>query len=165
MVDLPSTPADGNVKIVWTPTIADTAAPTATILNGATTVDLSCYLTGDGFTPGLDEATISDPRLCETETFEQPGRASRTLTVTYINNSNTALDNEAYETLVPGTTGYIVRREGKPFDDDFAASDEVEVWPVKAGKRSKLPPEANSVLRVTQKMFVTGRVVDGTVAS
>lgn len=164
MADLPSTPADVNVRFVWTPTIADTVAPTAVILNGVTTIDLSCYLTGDGFTPGLDEQTISDPRLCETETFEQPGRSSRSLSLTYINNSNPAKDNEAYETLVPGTAGYIVRREGKAFDTAFAASDEVEVWPVTAGKRSKLPPEANSVLRVTQKMFVTGRVVDGVVA-
>jgi len=164
MVDLPSTPADGNVRIVWTPTIADTAAPTAVILNGAATIDLSCYLTADGFTPGLDESVITDGRLCETETFEQPGRSSRTLSLTYINNPNGALANDAYDTLIPGTPGFIVRREGKAYDATFAAADEVEVWPVKAGKRSKLPPEANSVLRVAQKMFVTGRVVDGTVA-
>lgn len=163
MADLPSTPADGNVKIVWTPLVADSAAPSAAILNGATTVDLSCYLTGDGFTPGLDEGVVADPRLCETETFEQPGRSQRTLSLTYINNPNGALENEAYETLIPGTAGYIVRREGMAFDAVFTAADEVETWPVKAGKRSKLPPEANSVLRVTQKMFVTGRVVDGVV--
>lgn len=159
MADLPSTPADGNVKIVWTPT----ASLSAAILNGGTAVDLSCYLTADGFNPGLDESVIADPRLCETETFEQPGRTQRTLSLTYINNSNTALDNEAYETLEPGTAGVITRREGKPFDAVFAASDEVEQWPVKSGKRSKLPPEANSVLRVTQKQFVTGAVTDGVV--
>ena len=164
MPDLPSTPADGNVKIVWTPTIAVTTAPTVAILNGGTTIDLSCYLTADGFTPGLDEATISDERLCETETFEQPGRTARTLSVQYIDNTNTALLNLAYSTLVPGTAGYIVVRRGDPYDGVFVIADKVEVWPVKAGKRSFLPPEANSVLRVAQKMFVTGRVVDGTVA-
>jgi hypothetical protein len=164
MADLPSTPADGNVRVQWVTTIANTLAPTTAELNAGSSVDLSCYLTGDGFTPGLDEATVSDPRLCETETFEQPGRASRTLSLQYINNTNTALANAAYTSLVPGTAGYIVRRDGKAYDSAFAASDKVEVWPVKAGKRSNLPPEANSVLRVTQKMFVTGRVVDGTVA-
>jgi hypothetical protein len=165
MPDLPSTPADGNVKIVWVPAVADMEAPSAAILNGATAVDLSCYLTADGFNPGLDESVISDGRLCETETFEQPGRTSRTLSLTYINNSNTALDNEAYETLVPGVTGVIVRREGKPFDAVFATGDETESWPVKSGKYSKLPPEANSVLRVTQKQFVTGRVTEGVVVA
>jgi hypothetical protein len=164
MADIPSTPADGNVKVMWVTTIANTSAPTTAELNAASSKDLSCYLTGDGFTPALDEQVISDSRLCETETFEQPGRSSRTLTLTYINNINTALANDAYSTLIPGTAGYIVRREGKAYDGAFAAADKVEVWPVKAGKRSNLPPEANSVLRVTQKMFVTGRVVDGTVA-
>lgn len=164
MPDLPSTPADGNVRIVWTPTIALTTAPTAVILNGATTIDLSCYLTADGFNPGLDESVISDGRLCETETFEQPGRTSRTLSLTYIDNGNTLLTNLAATTLIPGTPGYIVRRSGKAYDATFASADIVEVWPVKCGKRSKLPPEANSVLRITQKMFVTGRVVDGVVA-
>ena len=164
MADLPSTPADGNVKIVWTPTIAATTAPTAAILNGGTTIDLSCYLTADGFTPGLDESVIADGRLCETETFEQPGRTARTLSLTYINNVNTALADLAATTLIPGTAGYIVRRSGKAYDATFIATDKVEVWPVKCGKRSNLPPEANSVLRITQKMFVTGRVVDGVVA-
>jgi hypothetical protein len=134
------------------------------ILNGASTIDLSCYLTADGFTPGLDESVIADGRLCETETFEQPGRTARTLALQYIDNTNTALANVAYTTLVPGTPGYIVVRRGDPYDGVFVALDKVEVWPVKAGKRSFLPPEANSVLRVAQKMFVTGRVVDGVVA-
>lgn len=156
MADLPSTPADGNVRVQWVPTIADTEAPTAVELGAG--VDLSCYLTGDGWSPGLDEQVISDDRLCDTETFEQPGRSSRTTSVTYIDNTNTADPNVAVTTLVPGTTGYIVVRSGKAFDAAFAAADEVDVWPVKCGKYSKLPPEANSVLRRSQKLFVTGRV-------
>jgi hypothetical protein len=165
MADIPSTPADGNEKVMWVTTIANTSAPTAAELNAGSSVDLSCYLTGDGFNPGLDEGVITDNRLCETETFEQPGRAQRSLSLTYIHNVNTILLNAAYTSLVPGTAGYIVRRAGKAFDTTFAAADKVEVWPVKAGKRSKLPPEANSVNRVTQKMFVTARVIeDATVA-
>jgi hypothetical protein len=58
-----------------------------------------------------------------------------------------------------------VRREGKPFDAVFATGDETESWPIKSGKYSKLPPEANSVLRVTQKQFVTGRVTEGVVVA
>lgn len=159
MALLPSTPADGNVKVVWVTTIADTAAPSATELNAVTSIDLSCYLTADGFTPGLDEAVIADDRLCDTETFEQPGRSQRTLSVTYIDNSNTADDNDAYETLVPGTAGYIVVRRGKAYAGDFTATtDKVDVWPVKCGKQNDLPPEANSVLKVSQKLFVTGAV-------
>jgi hypothetical protein len=160
MADIPSTPADGNVKVAWVPTIASTTAPKVSELTGASAIDLSCYLSADGFTPSLDEAVISDDRLCDTETFEQPGRATRSLQVTYIDNSNTTDDNDAYETLTPGATGYIVVRRGKPYDTTFATADKVDVWPVKCGKQSDLPPEANSVLKVTQKLFVTGRVID-----
>lgn len=158
MAELPSTPADGNVKVAWVPTIADAAAPTTAELTGAEVVDISCYLTGDGFAPGLDEAEITDDRLCDTETYQQPGRSTRSLTLTYIDNSNTTDANLAYETLTPGAAGYIVVRRGKAYDGAFASADKVDVWPVKCGKQSDLPPEANSVLKVTQRQFVTGPV-------
>ena len=38
MADIPSTPADGNVRTVIATAIADTAAPTLTELNAVTTV-------------------------------------------------------------------------------------------------------------------------------
>lgn len=158
MADIPSTPADGNLKVVWVPTIANPDSPTATELSAAGAVDVSCYLTGDGWAPSLSEDTISDPRLCETATFEQPGRAQRSLSVTYIENPGDATNNKAYDTFIPGTAGYFVVRRGKAFDTAFAAADKVDVWPVKAGAYSPNAPTANSVLTVTQKMFVTAKV-------
>lgn len=167
MADLPAVPADGNVKVVLVPTIADPAVPTVLELNGATVVDISCYLTSDGFTPSLSEQTITDERLCSTATFEQPGRSQRSLDVIYVDNANTAAadDNEAKETLIPGTAMYLVVRRGLPFAGAFVAAEKVSVWPVKAGQYSDLPPEANSVLKTAQKLFVTGEVrVDVAVA-
>lgn len=158
MAELPSQPADGNVRIQWVATIADPEEPATAELNAVSAVDLSCYLTADGFTPGLDEQTIADDRLCDTETFEQPGRSARTLDVIYIDNTNTVQDNEAVETLVPGTVGYIVKRSGIAYDTAFADGQSVDVWPVKCGQYAPQPPEANSVLRRGQKLFVTGRV-------
>lgn len=158
MADIPSTPADGNVRVAFVPTIADTAAPTSAELSAAGAVDLSCYLTGDGFNPGLDEAVVADDRLCSTDTFEQPGRKQRNLSVTYIDNTNSTDPNEAAETLIPGSEGFIVKRSGLAYTTAFAAAQTVEVWPVKAGQYQPLPPEANSVLRRTQKLFVTGQV-------
>lgn len=158
MADLPSTPADGNVKVLWVPALAAPTAPTDDELTAVSVVDVSCYLTSDGWAPGLDEAAIADNRLCDTQTYEQPGRHSRSLQVTYIDNPNGALDNEAFETLVPGTAGYFVTRAGKAWDAVIAVGDDVNVWPVKAGQYSEMPPEENTPLRVMQKMFVTGRV-------
>lgn len=158
MADIPSTPADGNVKVLWVPTILNPDAPTLLELTAGAVKDFSCYLTADGWTPALDEQVIADSRLCEVETFEQPGRVSRTLATTYIDNSNTALPNEAFATLIPGSVGNWVTRRGKAYDLPIISTDKVDVWPTKCGQYSDLPPEANSVLKVAQKQFITGRV-------
>jgi hypothetical protein len=167
MAELPAVPADGNVKVVLVTTIADTAAPTVAELNAVTSVDISCYLTSDGFTPSLNEQVIADERLCSTATYEQPGRSQRSLDVVYIDNTNTAEDNDAKDTLVPGVAQYLVVRRGIAFDTTFVATTQkVSVWPIKPGQYSDLPPEANSVLKTAQKLFVTGEVtVDVAVAA
>lgn len=158
MADIPSTPADGNYKVVWVPAIANPDAPTVSEVTGGTAVDLSCYLTADGWTPGLSEQVITDDRLCSVETFEQVGRAARTLAVRYVVNPTDTVNNKANDTLVPGTDGYFVTRSGKAFDSALAAADKVWVWPVTPGQYNELPPEANSVLKQEQKMFVRARV-------
>src|SRR5690242_12907578 len=63
--------ANGNVKVVWVNTIADPTAPTATELNAAGAVDLSCVLTNFG--TGYSQDTTEDVRICSTQTFESPG--------------------------------------------------------------------------------------------
>src|SRR5690606_11911923 len=113
MADIPATPADGNVSVIVVDTLADPAAPTVAELTAPTVVDISCYLTSDGYTPSLDEQVIADERLCSTQIFEQPGRYTRTLDTIYIDNTNApneATDNKAQESLIPGSTHYLVTR-------------------------------------------------------
>ncbi|GAA3699149.1 hypothetical protein GCM10022377_10210 [Zhihengliuella alba] len=167
MAEIPSTPADGNVRVVFVPTIADPTAPTVTELGAGTAVDLSCYITGGGLAATVDEQSIADERLCSVQVFEQPGRSSNSLELTYIDNTNSpnaATDNKAVDTLVRGTTGYVVIRRGIAYEDAFAASQKVRVYPTEAGAYRPNAPEANSVLTATTKMFVTGEVKDATVA-
>lgn len=162
MVDLPSTPADGNVSVLVVPAIANTSSPTVVELTAAGVVDISCYLTSDGYSPGLDEQVVADERLCSTQVYEQPGRKTRTLDVIYIDNTNApneATDNEAKETLVPGSEHFLVVRRGIAFDDAYAAAQQVRVTPIKPGEYNELPPEANSVLKIGQKLFITGESV------
>lgn len=162
MADIPSTPADGNVKVLILTTVTNPLAPTVAELTAGSAVDISCYLTADGWNPSLDEQVIADGRLCETETFEQPGRKQRTLSVTYIDNTNTASPNAAKTALVPGTALYTATRRGKAFDAAVVAADKWTISPIKPGAYNELPPEANSVLKITQKLFITGRTVEGT---
>jgi hypothetical protein len=161
MAEIPSTPADGNQKVLLVPAIADLEAPTVTELTAAGVVDVSCYLTGDGFTPSLSEQVITDERLCSKQTFEQPGRSQYGLEVVYIDNTNApnaATDNKAKETLEPGTAQYLVVRRGKDFESAIATGDKVTIYPIKPGKYNEMPGEANSVLKIGQKLFVTGEV-------
>lgn len=150
--------ADGNVKVTWVPTIADPAEPTTTELNAVGAVDLTCYLTPDGFAPTTEQASVNDDRLCSTETFELPGRTTNTLMLTYIYRAQDTVgtDNKAFTTLKDGTTGYIVARWGADYEDVYAADDVVNVTPVTAGVQMEMPAEANSTLKINQKLFVRG---------
>lgn len=155
-----ATPADGAVKVVFVPTIANTAAPTVAEVTAVSAVDLSLYLTSDGWTPGADETTVSDDRLGDTQNYERPGSSSRSLTVKYVENPTSATDNKASTTLTERTTGFFVVRRGIIHTTALAAGDKVQVWPVQMGVKDWQPPERNSVLRISQKAFVTGAVLD-----
>lgn len=153
-----SVPADGALKVAYVPTIADTENPTVAELTAGGVVELSCYLTAGGYTPNTDEQVIADDRLCSRQTFERPGRYTDTLEIMYVHNPDSPGNNVAYTTLAYLTTGYLVARWGVDYEAAFATGDIVDVIPIQAGIQRKAPPEANSVLKASQKMFVTGKV-------
>ena len=159
---LPSTPADGNMLVKVLPDVEDLHAITLAEANAASSVDISCYLTGDGYSPSLDEQVISDERLCDTQTREAPGRHSRGLDLTYIDNTNapdTEDINQAVETLAPGSRHVVLVRRGLPFETPLAAGQTYSAYRVTSGQYNELPPEANSVLKVSQKQFVGGSAI------
>lgn len=161
MAELPSTPADGNVLVKILPAVADLDAPTLLEANAAGAIDISCYLTSDGYAPSVDEQVATDERLCSRQTYEQPGRVTNSLDLTYIDNTNApneATDNKAKETLIPGSEHVLLVRRGLPYEDALAAGQKVTLFPIKPGVYRELPPEANSVLKIMQKEFVTGPV-------
>jgi len=158
--DVPSIPADEHVLVALVPTIADTSAPSlATDL--ATVTDISCYLTPDGLSPALTENTVSDERLCSAQSFEQPGSFSYALDLIYIDNTNgeASAPNDAKDTLVPWTAQFLIIRRGIDYKQPLAEGDLIDIWPIKPGQYSKQPPERNSVLKIAQKQFVVGPVV------
>lgn len=151
---------DGNFRLDWVITLSSTTAPTVAQLNAGTVVRAGGYVTGDGYGATGDQATISDERVETTQTFEQPGRKSKTMTLTYVHNPAVPLDNALYLALTEGAVGYIVSRFGLPKDTAYAAGQKVQVWPVKAGEPMPNYNGANSVQTVTQKMFVTNDVIN-----
>lgn len=152
--------SDGNLLTKWVPSIANTLAPLATEINAGGALDITCYLTGDGYQPNTDEGVIADPRLCSRATFEGVGRFTDTLMLTYVFNPTSAPDNLCYTTLAYLTLGFVIARWGLPFENAVVGGSvqKVDVYPVRCGIQTKLPPEENTVFRATQKMFVRGAV-------
>jgi hypothetical protein len=164
--NIPSTPADGNIKTVLVPTVANLAAPTLAIANGGTAIDISCYLTPGGFALSVDQATITDERECDTITRGAPGRKTPALAITGIDNTNSAVtDNDLAESLVEGSTWVAIRRRGKAFDAVFATGDVVTVTEFTVGVRGEVAAEANSVLRSTWSTFINGFEPDAVIAA
>lgn len=158
-----SVPADGYLGVLWVPSLADPENPTAAELTAVSVVDISCYITGGGFQNGVDEQTIPDPRLCSRQTLERPGKFTHSLTLMYVHNPAAPTDNKAYLALTYLTTGFVVARYGVPYDNAWIATNITDVYPVQCGKRFKVPTEENSVLKISQKLYITGSVAEDAV--
>lgn len=153
MTNIPATPSDGNQYVGAVATFADPTKPKLT--EAAAADDLSCYLTALDVT--LDQASVTDERLCTTDMFEQPGRKTHGLSVTAIDNTNTENETEfnlAVDTLVEGAVMDIVIRRGKAFDIPLAVGDTVRVYRIKVGAKVDVPHEANSTIKSTWKLFI-----------
>lgn len=166
--NLPSTPADGNIKTVLVPAIADIDSPTVAEVTAVTAVDISCYLTAGGFAFQLEQATITDERECDTITRNEPGRKTPSLSITGIDNTNTAYEatyNELAEAMTEGSEWYVIRRRGKAHTVAFTASDKSAVTKFKVGVRSEVAAEANSVLRSMWSCFVSMHEPNATITA
>lgn len=155
-----SVPTDGNVRITAVLTIANTSAPTAAELNAGTAVAIDGYITGDGYSMSADQATVTDERVATTQTFEQPGRKTKSLSLTYVHNPASPTNNVAATTLTEGAQLYIVTRFGLPRATTYAAAQKVQVIPVTCGEPMPNYNGANSVQTITQKLFITNQVIN-----
>lgn len=139
---------DGRVKTVFVDTIEDVSAPTVTELT-TNPLDLSYWLTADGFKATHSQDMIDDDREGAAAVGQIPGQEKYTDTSLQvidninIKNGKTAEDNAAVERLTQGTKGYIVRRRGLPTDDPFAAGQVVSVYPVTIGIKTPVAHAAN----------------------
>lgn len=160
----PGVPSDGMVKIAAVPAIADLEAPSIATDLGATGAkdDISCWLTS-AFAPSGDPATVTDRRMCSKQVFEDFGVITFTIdNLVYVYDTQDAegLSNELYAMLPTGWTGYLVVGWGKDTEEAWVAGDVVDIYPVKMGPRVKQAQEENAKLKVAQKPFVTGKLIE-----
>ena len=160
--------SNGTVQVHWVPTLADPNAPTTAEISGTGSLDISCYLTADGLSLSADEATSTSRRLCSKQEYTLGGTITWSIAaLRYVWDPQGLYTDthDAYEALVPGTSGYLVVRWGKDAEEPLAAGDVVDVFAVTLGEQVPQTPEANSELYVTQVPKVTGSVYrDRTVA-
>ncbi|GAB3376219.1 phage tail tube protein [Amycolatopsis echigonensis] len=144
--------SDGNNKVTFVPVLANIAAPTVAELTGGTS--LECLIMADGLDISTDEAAITASKLCDTIDAEQPGRAKTTIKLTCVRKDVPAEDI-AWTLLQRGLTGYLAVRRGIPVATGYATGQKVEVYPVKAGVRRPVKPEANGVEKFESQLYNT----------
>ena len=156
--------AQGNEAVIFVTTLADPNAPTVTELTGSSAVNLSCALRG--FSPGGDQGSTTDTRLCSTQEFESPGRFAPSIDdLNYVYDPQAEVGtatNKHYEVMKPGVKGFIIDRRGIASGIDglpVVADQLVDVYPVTLGyqRRTPIDPSAEGgKFEITQKAFVTG---------
>lgn len=156
----PGLAADGAGLVLFVPAspgIADTAAPTDDELTAVAVKHLTYGLVPDGFRLETTENTISSGRYTLKQVLELGGTVTDSLEIQYVY-TNDDTDDVVRSALPEGTSGFIVHRLGYPNETAVAASQLVDVIPVKAGVQRRVPPTANTELQIVQKLYVTGTV-------
>ena len=156
--------SDASLRVWWVP-LANLTNPAtvsvASALNAATSLDITCYLTGD-FAPDASVATITDDRVCLKQILEDVGAVTWSvdeMQYIYDVQNPASVSNKAYAAMVGGSSGYYVARYGMDYDTAPAASQKGDVIPVKLGPQIKLPVTRNTKGKVKQKPFVNGPVL------
>jgi hypothetical protein len=130
--------AFGTEKWVFVPAIADPAAPSLAVLNGATSLDVTKMLMESSARPDAStDMARSERRVGDVESFEFPGETQWTggeIMYQFAPQAAALSDGKkAYEKLPQGTTGYLVRRLGINRDTDLAVGQFVTCYPVAFG--------------------------------
>ena len=161
----PGVKADGSTTVWWVPSLADEKLPTTAEVNGATSLNITCYLGADGIDPTFDAETFEVRRFCMKEAQESEGTVKWTIDdIHYVwdpQNPESAT-SKAYEVMEEQLSGYFVIRYGKDMEDnpDAAVADRVWVYSSRLGTRTPDKPEQNSELYMRQTVRNVRRVAE-----
>ena len=157
---MPDIIGDGNVRISWVTTIANTSAPTVAELNAGT--DLTSWITPDGWNVTTSEAEVDNSALNSTDDTRLPGRRQDDIEVTFKHQGDSAAP---WTTFASKPSGYLVERTSVAGSTAWTASQKVRVFVVQAGNRNKSARTPNEVEKFSVKFYKSAAVVDqGTVA-
>ncbi|MEO5665515.1 MAG: hypothetical protein ABIR39_19795 [Nocardioides sp.] len=137
---------DGQTRVAFVPTIANIAAPTTAELNAGTLLQSTLIPAGlEGFENTT--ADVDNTSLASTFDTKLPGRQSFSGTGLVLKKQD-GTDTVFNLLSVPNTAGYIVIRDGVAESTAWAATNKVEVYPIRTAAHSTMGRgEANSLLR------------------
>ena len=152
-----SVATDGYLSLWFVPYGGAVNPASKAVLDAGTTKRITYSLTPDGFSHTIDEATVEDGRLTLRQQLQQAGVITDTLELSYVYG---AADDVARVALTQGAAGWIVARYA--VDNAAAvtaATDKVDILPIKCGVQRKSAPARNAVFTIMQKQFITGTVL------
>ena len=157
----PGVDANGRRNAIFVPT--DTLS--VATLNGATAVELMCYLSKGTFGMGSETERGTDDRECTLVSAEVLGNTKYSLNdLEYVwepqDLTHNSVTNKAFNLLGPrtgGTTGFLIVRYGILQDTALAAGQKVDKLPVTLGPQ--LPKQVDGSnpaekLKITQSVAI-----------
>ncbi len=163
----PSVPVDGQLRVWWVPTVADTSAPTVSEVTAGT--DITCLLVESKVGVSKTQNTIPDRRMCNTTATQIPGAAEATAEdITYVydpQGSSGDPINEALDELTEQSVGHYVVRRGVLYDTAATSGQSVEVQSCRNGVRWDSSNPTEDFSKMTQTRFLTGFVERATIAT
>lgn len=148
--------SDGNVLVLFVPTIADTTAPTKTELTAGTVKKITYSATGDGYKHTVTVNKVAVNRFTMKQQIQYDGSEVDDLSITYVYGGTSEVAFAALGTV--GTTGFIVERLAVPNGDAVDTGDIVTVIPIKTSLAVPDAPVTNQELTRTQVLNVTDTV-------
>ena len=116
---------DGMVRVQVVPTIANKAAPTVAEINAGT--DVTNFVTKDGLTVPAEQNYVDNTSLAETYNSQVVGSFGGNISLTGKRDNAT---DTFWDLVVYGTNTNLVVRRGVATATAFAASQDVEVYPI-----------------------------------
>jgi hypothetical protein len=133
-------PIDGKTKVTWASAIASTSAPTVAELNAGTALELK--MTPDGLSIPTATGAANSSVLGKRYGHQRAGQ----LTVSGIKLKFHHEETETiFSTLVLGTVGFLVVRQGIVATTAWAANQKVEVYPLEVGEYDNDKPAPNGM--------------------
>lgn len=161
----PGVRADGSTTVWWVPTLTNPAQPTTAEINGATALNITCFLGADGIDPSFDAETFEVRRFCMKETQESEGTVKWTIDdIHYIWDPQNpeSESSKAFTVMAEQLSGFFVIRYGKDMEDnpDAEVADRVYVYKTRLGTRTPDKPEQNSELYMRQTVRNVQRIAE-----